>query len=368
MQKVLAFIMTIYLVSSIDPSMVQLSTEKIDELSQSNLGKFIIEMAQTHAEMRGPLDDLVTAIGDLENELTTELQQLEDDFTRSTNQHQITQENLDINIGQTEINIFNQKDFIDAILLPSIDQTNQKIDRLNGFINDNRDSLARETLNRQNQHQAYLDRVSEHQSAINAVDEALQLINSLINGNIAFTEKATIHQAVKRVNNKIAKTSTIHPVVEALLQLTQNFSDQGQAQKIRDLLQDTRNQLVASLNQENTDEKQIQETWTERQKTLNTEYQEFKRSLLEATYVLAAYQNKLKSTQEALEQNERDLQNYTESLQQDKDAQAQEIQIYNELKAQYQIQLQTTRNAKDFVNSSEFSTVIRNKLNQGGLV
>ena len=35
--------------------------------------------------------------------------------------------------------------------------------------------------------------VSEHQGAISAVDEALQLINSLINGNIAFTEKATIH-------------------------------------------------------------------------------------------------------------------------------------------------------------------------------
>ncbi|CAK63177.1 unnamed protein product (macronuclear) [Paramecium tetraurelia] len=367
MQKLLALILTLSIVYSIDPSMVQLSTEKMDELSQSNLGKFILEMAQTHAEMRGPLDDLVTAIGDLENELTAELQQLEDDFTRSTNQHQVTQENLDINIGQTEINIFNEKDFIDAILLPSIDQTNAKIERLNGFMNDNRDALSRETLARQNQHQAYLDRVSEHQGAISAVDEALQLINSLINGNVAFSEKATIHQAVKRVNSKIQKTSTIHPLVEALLQLTQNFADQGQAQKIRDLLQDTRNQLVSSLNQENTDEQQIQETWEARQKTLNTEYQEFKRSVLEATYVLAAYQNKLKSTQEALTQNELDLQNYNDSLQQDKDAQAQEIQIYNELKAQYQIQLQTTRNAKEFVNSAEFSTVIRNKLNSGGI-
>ncbi|CAD8200705.1 unnamed protein product [Paramecium octaurelia] len=367
MQKLLALILSLSIVYSIDPSMVQLSTEKMDELSQSNLGKFILEMAQTHAEMRGPLDDLVTAIGDLENELTAELQQLEDDFTRSTNQHQVTQENLDINIGQTEINIFNEKDFIDAILLPSIDQTNAKIERLNGFMNDNRDALSRETLARQNQHQAYLDRVSEHQGAISAVDEALQLINSLINGNVAFSEKATIHQAVKRVNSKIQKTSTIHPLVEALLQLTQNFSDQGQAQKIRDLLQDTRNQLVSSLNQENTDEQQIQETWEARQKTLNTEYQEFKRSVLEATYVLAAYQNKLKSTQEALAQNELDLQNYKDSLQQDKDAQAQEIQIYNELKAQYQIQLQTTRNAKEFVNSAEFSTVIRNKLNSGGI-
>jgi hypothetical protein len=55
MQKVLALLLSLALVYSIDPSMVQLSTEKIDELSQSSLGKFIIEMAQTHAEMRGPL-------------------------------------------------------------------------------------------------------------------------------------------------------------------------------------------------------------------------------------------------------------------------------------------------------------------------
>jgi hypothetical protein len=35
--------------------------------------------------MRGPLEDLVAAISDLETELTNELQQLEDDYTRSTN-------------------------------------------------------------------------------------------------------------------------------------------------------------------------------------------------------------------------------------------------------------------------------------------
>ncbi|CAD8208533.1 unnamed protein product [Paramecium octaurelia] len=88
----------------------------------------------------------------------------------------------------------------------------------------------------------------------------------------------------------------------------------------------------------------------------------------EATCVLAAYQDKLKSTQEALAQNEQDLQNKKDPIQQDKDAQAQEIQIYSELKSQYQIQHQTTRNAKEFANSAEVSTVIRNKLNSRGLV
>ncbi|CAD8204593.1 unnamed protein product [Paramecium octaurelia] len=368
MRKLSLLILALIYVNAIDPTMVQLGTAKLDELNQSNLGKMILELAQTHAEMRGPLDDLVTAIGDLENELTAELQQLDDDYTRSTNQHAATQENLDIQIGQTEINIFNQKDFIDAILLPSIDQTNSKIDRLNGYINDNRDNLSKETVNRQKQHQQFLDRVSEHQSAISAVDEAIQLINALINGNISFAEKGTINQAIERINTKTQKTNTVHPIVEALMSLTQNFSDQEQAKKIRDLLSDTRNQLVASLNQETADENQIEQTWVERQKTLNTEYQEFKRSVLEATYVLATYQSKLKSTREALAENENDLQNYKDSLQQDKDAQAQETQIYNELKSQYQIQLQTTRNAKEFVNSAEFSNVIRQKLNQGGLI
>ena len=46
---------------------------------------------------------------------------------------------------------------------------------------DNRDSLAREGVTRENEHETFLDRVKEHNEAIEAVDQALQLVGTLAN-------------------------------------------------------------------------------------------------------------------------------------------------------------------------------------------
>lgn len=104
------------------------------------------------------------AIADLEEELSAELQTLEEEFLRTTNQHVLVQQDLDVQIGQTQINVNNGRDFIDNILVPSIEQTNNKITRVNQFMDDNRDALKRDTLNRQKDHQEFLDRGSRPES------------------------------------------------------------------------------------------------------------------------------------------------------------------------------------------------------------
>jgi hypothetical protein len=45
------------------------------------------------------------------------------------------------------------------------------------------------------------------------------LINALINGNLSFAEKGSIHAAFDRINTKTQKTDIVHPIVEALLAL-----------------------------------------------------------------------------------------------------------------------------------------------------
>ncbi|KAM3134678.1 hypothetical protein pb186bvf_013153 [Paramecium bursaria] len=363
---VLCVLITIAL--GVDQSLVQLGEQKIQEISQTNMGKFLMDLAQTHGESRGPLDDLIQAIGDLQQELQSELQQIEDDYTRTTNEHVNTQQNLDVQIGSTEITINNAREMIDLILIPGREQVTNRIAKLNEFINDNRDALQRETLQRQNDHQSYLEKVSEHQSAISAIDESLQLINSLINGNIAFSEKKVVHQSVKLIESRIDKHNEVAPLIQVLLSLTQNFADQDGAKKIRDMLNDVRNKSVESLNQETADEKVREEEFKNRSKALNDEYNSFKKSVLEATYVLTAYENKIKSTQEQLNQNTLDLESYKESLRLDQDTQAQETQQYNELKTQYIAEIQTVRTAFDFINSAEFSNVMHQKLNSVSIV
>lgn len=46
MQKLCLFLLAAIYVSAIDPSMVQLSTQKLDEIASSNIGKFIIGLAE----------------------------------------------------------------------------------------------------------------------------------------------------------------------------------------------------------------------------------------------------------------------------------------------------------------------------------
>lgn len=62
------------------------------------------------------------------------------------------------------------------------------------------------------------------------------------------------------------------------------------------MLNDVRNKSVESLNQETADEKVREDEFKNRSKALNDEYNSFKKSVLEATYVLTAYENKIKST------------------------------------------------------------------------
>ncbi len=46
---------------TIDPqmSLLEISSSKIDSIATSDIGKFIITLAEMHAELRGPLEDLV---------------------------------------------------------------------------------------------------------------------------------------------------------------------------------------------------------------------------------------------------------------------------------------------------------------------
>ncbi|CAD8115476.1 unnamed protein product [Paramecium sonneborni] len=301
--------------------MIQLSTEKIDELSQSNQGKFIIEMVQTHTEMRGSLgmtelynfDDLVTAIGDFWKTIS---QGTFSDLIKLRYQSWLDRKLIFL-IKKTLLMLIYY-----LILIKKI----KKIERLNEIL----DKINIKNIQTEEYTKQLL--LSKHQSANSAVDEALQLINSKINANIVFSEKAPIYQAIKRVNNKIQKISIIHPLVEAFALINIEFF------WLMCIYEKTL--MNNSSNKFGRQNKKLQILNI---KNLSILFQKLHMSwLFIKIFIFRQIENK--------------------------DAQAQEIKIYNLFKAQYQIQLQTTRNSKEFVNSAEFSTVIRNKQNSGGLV
>lgn len=68
--------------------MLEISSEKINEISTSDIGKFIINLAEMHAELRGPLEDLMQTIHALTEELTGELTVLDANYQRRSNENQ----------------------------------------------------------------------------------------------------------------------------------------------------------------------------------------------------------------------------------------------------------------------------------------
>lgn len=73
----------------------------------------------------------------------------------------------------------------------------------------------------------------------------------------------------------MAKRADFGPMIDALLDLAQNFSNQGDVKTIIGLLNDLRNEIVDALNTDSAEEAERQDQWQERQRAINAEYYEF---------------------------------------------------------------------------------------------
>lgn len=119
--KLIVTLLLIAAVSCVDiqqQSFAQVATQSMQELSQSNIGKFIMDLAELHSAMRGPLEDILATIQNMTEELQEELKQLDANYQRRSNQHERTVIQLQQNIGATDIEISNSRDKVDNVLVP----------------------------------------------------------------------------------------------------------------------------------------------------------------------------------------------------------------------------------------------------------
>lgn len=55
MKSVSIVLMVLALAYGIDPSLIQTGSSKVEEITTSNLGRFILDLAEVHSAARGPL-------------------------------------------------------------------------------------------------------------------------------------------------------------------------------------------------------------------------------------------------------------------------------------------------------------------------
>jgi phosphoglycolate phosphatase-like HAD superfamily hydrolase len=152
-------------------------------------------------------------------------------------------------------------------------------------------------------------------------------------------------------------------MIDALISLVKNFSDQDSVKKIRDMLSDLRKTLVDQKNQEQAEEDEHIKEFEDRVAALNKEYAEFQRQVNEATYMLNAYTNKITEQEALIVGRKADLVLLQEQLETENAVFAKETEIYQELRQQYLTDLSIAVKAKEFINSVEFGDYIHSRLN-----
>jgi len=161
----------------------------VDDLQKTKYGNTLLHMVQLHAMAQGPVQELEDAIEELISDLNEELQELESDFGQRTSQHNSDVISLEQEIQDAEIDVDRAEDTIANLLVPRRNQLQNRMAQIQENAEENRQTLAENTLVREQDHEAYEAQVEELNGATASVDEALALLISLSNPSLVQVKK-----------------------------------------------------------------------------------------------------------------------------------------------------------------------------------
>ncbi|KAM3144293.1 hypothetical protein pb186bvf_003457 [Paramecium bursaria] len=351
-------VLTVLILSVLSLRVQRQSPQKLQaELAKSNYGRALLHLVELHSLAQGPVQELIEGIEELVNDLQTGLEDLDYGFARRTNEHNSLVVQLNQAIQDAQIDVSRSEDVIDNLLIPRRDQLIARIDNLVENQDLNRKSLGEAEVQRETEIEAYNLQVEELNGATAAVDEALQLLATLTNPSLLQVKK--FQNSLKKIESKIKSRSKMAPFLKALISLAsnQNFSDQSVIGSIVNALNEFRNAVVDSLNDLTAQEAQNQEDFEERVDQLNAEHAEFQRQINAVNIDLTATNEKLESVQQFRDQRELDRVSYQTQLDLENEQFAEETQIYQDTKVEYQRELGISEQALALVQSVDFSSI-----------
>ncbi|CAD8111682.1 unnamed protein product [Paramecium primaurelia] len=357
MKTIFVLVLVIVLASSLKSTFRQTPQKLQTELQKSNYGKALLHLLELHSMAGGAVSELVDAIEELDNDLIDGLQLLEFNFQQRTNQHNALVVQLNQQINDAQIDISRSEDVIENLLIPRREQLENRIANLEEYQEINRKNYDEEVLIREQEHEAFEAQIAELTDATVAVDDALALLQTLSNPSLAQVKK--FQNSLKKIEQSIKPRSKMAPFLKALLTLAsnQNFSDQGIIAQIVNALNEFRNAIVDSINDQTLVEANAVEEYEERLDQLDHEFAEFQRQINAVNVDLTATNNKIDQVTEFLNQRVADLKQYEAELQLENDNYADETQIYNDTKNEFTREQQITEQALALVQSVDFSHI-----------
>ncbi|KAM3139590.1 Trichocyst matrix protein T1-B [Paramecium bursaria] len=329
------------------------------QISQSNWGSFILNYAELHLQTGGILQELVQAIDNLIDDLEEELGLVHAAYHRRTDQHNREVTRLEQEIQDKERELFNAHDFYDNVLIPQRDRFATQLEQLEQNIALNRQSLIEETHQREVDHDDFEAKAAEHNEAIEAIDEALTLLSQL--GTPSLVQVKKIQKNIQRIQNSLKRHATFQTIIKALLQIASdsNFADQGALKQIVTAFNDLRVQLVNSLNVATADEAQAQSDFVARVNQLNAEHSDFQRQVVVKTAEIDANAAKIEYTLQLIDDLTDDLAGLNAQLDAENDDFAAATDVYNGLVAEYNKELNVSRQAQDLLNQPRFQEYVK---------
>jgi predicted phage tail protein len=323
----------------------------------------LFNLMQLHAAVKGPVQELIDAIEELIEDLTTDLQELDFNFQQRTNEHNALVIALEQDIRDAESDVARMDDTINELLIPRRSQIKTRIAAITDNMDFNRKTLAEDTLLREQEHADYELQIEEFNEAIAAVDEALALLQSLSNPSASLIQIRNFSAAVNRISMKSWNRVRNGPIVKALVQLAlkQNFSDQGVLGQIVGALNEFRNDIVDAVNAATLAESEAQADYEARVVQLDLEYAEFQAQLNDANIDLTATIEKIEECTDFLNQRELDRKQYVAQLNLENETYVQETEIYTDLKNEYLRELAVSEQAHTLVTSAEFGDSVNFK-------
>ncbi|CAD8187829.1 unnamed protein product [Paramecium pentaurelia] len=327
------------------------------ELQKSNYGRALLHLVELHSMAGGAVSELVDAIEELVNDLEEGLEFLDFNFQRRTNEHNALLVQLNQQIQQAQIDVSRSEDVIENLLIPRKEQLEVRIENLEEYQAQNRQKVDEENLTREQEHEAYEAQVAELNDATAAVDDALALLSTLNNPSLAQVKK--FQNSLKKIEQSIKPRSKMAPFLKALITLAsnQNFSDQGVLSQIVNVLNEFRNAIVDSINDYSLQEVQDQENFEARIVQLDAEFAEFQKQINALNVDLTATLEKIDQVTAFRDQRRLDQATYEQQLQLENDLYADEVQIYNDTKNEFQREQAISEQALSLVRSVDFTNI-----------
>jgi hypothetical protein len=340
---------------------------QLEKVKQNEMGALLMDLAQIHMATEGPLEDLVQALNDLIADTQGALDSENSNFVAATEAHDNAVSRWGALISSAESDIASTESILADILRPRKASLEDTIANLEHAIEENIATTQRESNERATAHDLWVAKDAEYSLAIDACREALTLLNQLKNGEVALAQVRVAQQAMKKVQEKVAKLSNnkIGTFLKALTSVAQNFANQEVVVRVISLVENLLANCIAGQEELRTAEEAAAHTWAnDRLPWLQQELASLQGALAENQAALESTNSEIADKEHFLSSRKNDLTQFTESLAAENAAWEVVVSTHTTTVTRLTTELEGAHQAADIIGSANFSRYIEGHVNR----